>query len=137
MKNIVETATIAGNFSRFIEAVKAVGLVDILTNDDILLTVFVPNDSAFLKLMDGSFEKLMEDKERLRQILKYHMMDGKFFEDDILNLDVLETLEGSEINVDLEDGDVMIDDAMIVRPDVLCTNGIIHVIDRVLIPEEY
>ena len=134
-KNIVDTASAAGSFSTLLAAAQAAGLVDTLKGDG-PLTVFAPTDEAFAALPDGTVESLLkpENKAQLTEILTYHVVAGEVKSTDLSDGMTAATVEGGEITVDLGDS-VMINDATVVTPDVMASNGVIHVIDKVLMPK--
>jgi uncharacterized surface protein with fasciclin (FAS1) repeats len=134
-KDIVDTAVEAGSFSTLVAAVKAAGLVDTLKGDG-PFTVFAPTDEAFAKLPDGTVENLLkpENKDQLVSILTYHVLPGKVMSSDIAGKTLeVETVEGSNLSVDATDG-VNVDNANVVQADVEASNGVIHVIDAVVMP---
>ena len=134
-KTIVETA-VAAKFNTLVAAVKAGGLVEALSGEG-PLTVFAPTDEAFAKLPKGTLEKLLtpEGKEQLVAILKYHVVAGKVPASAVVGLDSAKTLHGSEINIAVTDGGVVLNGkTKVIKTDVMCSNGIIHVIDSVLLP---
>jgi uncharacterized surface protein with fasciclin (FAS1) repeats len=130
--DIVETATKAGNFKTLVTAVQAAGLVDTLKGSG-PFTVFAPNDEAFAKLPKDKLDSLLKDKEVIGKILKYHVVAGKIMAKDVKPGKV-KTVQGSEFNITTEGG-VMIDDAKVVSTDIDTSNGVIHVIDTVLMPK--
>ena len=132
--DIVDTAVEAGSFNTLVAAVKAAGLVEALKGDG-PFTVFAPSDEAFAKLPAGTVESLLkpENIEKLKAILTYHVVSGKILSGDVKPGDV-ETLQGSTLSVTAKNGAVMINQATIVATDVTATNGVIHVIDEVIIP---
>jgi uncharacterized surface protein with fasciclin (FAS1) repeats len=129
---IVETAVAAGSFETLVTAVKAAGLVDVLSGDG-PFTVFAPTDEAFAKLPDGTIEALLADKEKLTAVLTYHVVPGKVMAKDVVKLTSAKTVQGSELTIDTSDG-VRVDGATVIKTDVEASNGVIHVIDTVLIP---
>lgn len=133
MSTIVETAVNAGNFKTLVAAVQAAGLVDTL-NGTGPFTVFAPTDEAFAKLPEGTVESLLEDKEKLTKILTYHVVSGKVMAADVSTMTEAPSLEGGMLKVDTSNG-VMINNAHVVTPDIDCSNGVIHVIDTVLLPQ--
>ena len=122
--DIVDTAVAAGSFDTLVKAVQAAGLVDTLKGDG-PFTVFAPTDEAFAKLPAGTLEALLADKEKLAQILKYHVVPGKLNADKVTSMSKLATVAGSELPVS---------SIKIATTDIVTSNGIIHVIDEVLIP---
>jgi uncharacterized surface protein with fasciclin (FAS1) repeats len=132
-KSIVETAVGNKSFSTLVKALKAASLVEPLQGKG-PFTVFAPTDEAFAKLPEGTLEKLLADKEALTEILKYHVVAGKVTASDVVKLKSAKTLADKEVSIDTEEG-VKINDATVVKADVMCTNGVIHVIDTVLIPK--
>lgn len=135
-KNIVETAVAAGSFETLAAALKAADLVDALTGDG-PFTVFAPTDEAFKKLPEGTVEDLLkpENKEKLRAVLLYHVVPGKAKAETVTSQDVWTTLNGQRIDVATRSGRVMIDNARVAQADVEASNGVIHVIDSVILPE--
>ena len=130
--DIVDTAVAAGSFNTLVKAVQAAGLVDTLKSEG-PFTVFAPTDEAFAKLPAGTLEALLADKEKLTAILTYHVVAGKVMAADVVNLKKAETVEGSKVKINADSG-VMINDATVVKADIETSNGVIHVIDTVLIP---
>ena len=131
-KDIVDTAISAGTFNTLVAAVKAAGLVDTLKGDG-PFTVFAPNDEAFAKLPAGTVEGLLADPTKLAAILTYHVVSGKTVAADV-TAGSLATVQGQSLTVDTSDG-VSINNAKVIAADVMTTNGVIHVIDTVLIPQ--
>ena len=136
-KDIVDTAVAAGKFKTLVAAVKAAGLVDTLKGDG-PFTVLAPTDEAFEKLPKGTLEELLkpENKKKLAAILTYHVLDKKAMAADVVKLDgkKVKTVEGKEIKIEVEGKTVMINDAKVTKTDIVCSNGVIHVIDTVLLP---
>jgi transforming growth factor-beta-induced protein len=135
--DIVDTAVKAGSFKTLAAALKAAGLVDTLKGKG-PFTVFAPTDEAFAKLPAGKIEALLkpENKEKLAAILTYHVVAGKVLAADVVKLKAAETVQGSEVSIKATDGKVMVDNAQVVKADIECGNGVIHVIDTVLLPKE-
>jgi uncharacterized surface protein with fasciclin (FAS1) repeats len=134
-KDVVDTAKQAGSFTTLVTAVKAAGLVQALKGDG-PFTVFAPSDEAFAKLPQGTLEALLkpENKEKLASILTYHVVSGKVMSDDV-KAGRVTTLQGSQLNISAAAGGWMVDQAKIVKTDVTASNGVIHVIDTVIMPE--
>jgi len=132
MKNLVETAIEAGNFKTLVKAVQEAGLVDTLEGEG-PFTVFAPTDEAFAKLPEGTIEDLLNHKDKLTDILTYHVVPEKVMSDAVVNLKTAKTANGKEVSIDSTSG-VKIDKANVVKTDIECSNGVIHVIDTVLIP---
>ena len=132
-KDIVDTAVSAGTFETLVAAVKAAGLVDTLKSDG-PFTVFAPNDEAFAKLPAGTVEGLLKDPKKLAAILTYHVVAGKNVAADVVAAESFETVQGQNLTVDTSDG-VTIGGAKVLTTDVMTSNGVIHVIDTVLIPQ--
>ena len=133
--DIVDTAVKAGSFKTLVAAVKAAGLADTLKGAG-PFTVFAPNDAAFAKLPKGTVEDLLkpENKAKLVSILTYHVVNGKVMSKDIAGKALKEkSVQGSEISIDAKKG-VMIDNATVVKADIVASNGVIHVIDSVIMP---
>jgi uncharacterized surface protein with fasciclin (FAS1) repeats len=135
-KDIIDVAVENGSFTTLVEAIKAAGLVDTLKGDG-PFTVFAPTDEAFAKLPQGTLEMLLlpENKEKLVSVLTYHVVAGKVMAADIMKIDSAATLQGQKIIVNTMDGKVMIDNAEVVIADVQGSNGVIHVIDNVILPK--
>jgi len=132
MKNIVETGKEMGKFNTLIAAVDAAGLTETLSNEG-PFTVFAPNDDAFAKLPEGTVEGLLKDKEKLTAILTYHVVSGKYKASDVMDMKSAKTLQGGELKIDTSNG-VMVNNAKVIQADIMCTNGVCHMIDSVLIP---
>ena len=132
MPDIVDTAINAGSFNTLVTAVTVAGLDTALKGPG-PFTVFAPTDEAFSKLPSGTVESLLEDIPQLRKILEYHVSSGKVTSADVVKLDSATTVEGSTVKIDASNG-VKVNDATVVTPDVEADNGVIHVIDTVLIP---
>jgi len=131
--DIVETAVAADNFTTLVAAVKAAGLVEALKSDG-PFTVFAPTDEAFAELPEGTLEKLLADPEMLAGILKYHVVEGAVNAETAASLDAAQTLNGQSIKITSKDKRVMINDAEVIATDIFCSNGVIHVLDRVILP---
>ena len=134
-RNIVEIASETAGFSTLVAAIQAAGLVDALSAPG-QLTVFAPTDDAFAKLPAGTIDELLkpENKQALIDILTYHVVRGKFESNTVVNLKSARTLNGATLAIKVEDGKVFINDAQVIVVDVRASNGVIHVIDTVLIP---
>src|SRR4028118_1730005 len=132
MADIVDTAVNAGSFNTLVAAVKTAGLVDTLKGPG-PFTVFAPTDDAFAKLPEGTVESLLNDIPQLTKILTYHVVSGKVMAADVVNLTSAKTVEGSEVKIDASNG-VKINDSNVTTADVAADNGVIHIIDSVLLP---
>jgi len=134
-KDIVDTAASAKEFKTLVAAIKAAGLIDTLKGDG-PFTVFAPTDAAFEALPEGTLESLLqpENKQKLVSILTYHVVPGKVLAKDVVKLSSAKTVQGSDIKIEATDGKVQIDNAQVVKADILCKNGVIHVINKVMIP---
>ncbi len=134
-KNILETAVAAGKFKTLAAAIQAAGLTDAL-NGSGPFTVFAPTDEAFAKLPAGTVESLLkpENKEKLQAILKYHVVAAKVMAKDAIAAKTADTLQGGSIRITAENGHVKINDSKVVKADIVASNGVIHVIDAVLLP---
>jgi uncharacterized surface protein with fasciclin (FAS1) repeats len=132
MKNIVEIAVAANQFKTLVTAVKAAGLADTLQGSG-PFTVFAPTDDAFAKLPAGTVEGLLKDLPKLKRVLTYHVVPGKVLAKDVAGLKTAKTVQGGDIRVDANNG-VKINNAKVTQADIEASNGIIHVIDTVLIP---
>ncbi len=136
-KNIVDTAAAAGSFSTLLAAAQAAGLAETLANDG-PFTVFAPTDEAFAALPDGTVETLLkaENKDQLRAILLYHVVPGATYAGDLQGKSLsVETAGGQNLTIDATDGVKVGGDASVVSADVAASNGVIHVIDKVLLPQ--
>ena len=138
MADIVDTAVAAGSFKTLVTAVKAAGLVDTLKGKG-PFTVFAPNDAAFAKLPEGTVEGLLEDIPKLKAVLTYHVVSGKVMAADVVKLKTAKTVQGQEVKIDASKWHLhmnpKINDANVVKADVVADNGVIHVIDKVLLPK--
>ena len=133
MQNIVETAVAAGSFKTLVTAVQVAGLVDTLSGAG-PFTVFAPTDEAFAKIPKETLDAVLADKAKLTAILTYHVVAGKVMASDVMGLTSAKTVQGGEVKIDTSDG-VMINDAKVLQADIECSNGVIHVIDSVLMPK--
>jgi uncharacterized surface protein with fasciclin (FAS1) repeats len=135
-KTIVETAAGIEDFSTLVAAVKAGDLVKTLSGKG-PFTVFAPTNEAFAKLPKGTVEELLkpENKKKLIAILTYHVVPGKVLAADVVKIKEAKTAQGGKVAVTVKDDEVMINDAKVVKTDVECSNGVIHVIDSVLMPK--
>jgi transforming growth factor-beta-induced protein len=131
-QDIVTTAVAAGSFKTLVAAVQAAGLADLLKSEG-PFTVFAPTDEAFAKLPPGTVEALLKDQAKLRTILTYHVVPGRVLAADVVKLKEAKTAEGRSVAIEAKDG-VKVGGAKVVKTDILCTNGVIHVIDSVLLP---
>lgn len=132
LADIVDTAVSAGSFTTLVAAVTAAGLVDTLKGAG-PFTVFAPTDEAFAKLPAGTVEALLKDIPKLTKILTYHVVSGKVMAADVVKLKSAKTVEGSEVKIDASSG-VKINDSTVTTADVVADNGVIHIIDSVLLP---
>ncbi|MDZ8050170.1 MAG: fasciclin domain-containing protein [Aulosira sp. ZfuVER01] len=133
MADLVETAINAGNFTILVKAVQAVGLTEVLKRPG-SLTVFAPTDDAFAKLPEGSLDSLLQDIPKLKKIVTYHVASGDVRSDDLIQIKEAETLEGSILAIESANGAIKVNDANVIQTDILTDNGVIHVIDTVLVP---
>ena len=131
---IVDIAVADGNFETLVAALQAAGLDEALAGDG-PFTVFAPTDEAFAKLPEGTIEALLADTDTLTKILTYHVVPGKVMASDVVSLDSAETVAGMPLKIKVKDGKVKVGDAMVVTTDIRASNGVIHVIDSVLIPQ--
>ena len=132
--DIVDTAIAAGDFSTLVAAVKAAGLVDVLKGEG-PFTVFAPTDAAFAKLPAGTLDALLKDKAALASILTYHVVPGRVLAADVVKIDSAKTVQGQSIAVESSKRGVKVDGANVVATDVIASNGVIHVIDSVILPD--
>ena len=135
--DIVETAVEAGSFKTLVAAVKAADLVSVLKSEG-PFTVFAPTDEAFAKLPAGTVESLLkeENRDQLVAILTYHVVPGKVMASDVVKIDEAATVQGQKISIAVKDGIVSVDGAKVVKTDIETSNGIIHVIDSVIMPKK-
>jgi uncharacterized surface protein with fasciclin (FAS1) repeats len=136
-KNLVEVAVEAGSFTTLVRAVEAAGLVEVLQGEG-PFTVFAPTDEAFAALPAGVLEGLLEDREKLAAVLTYHVVAGRLTAADVVRggSSRPESVQGQRLTVTVTDGKVQVDGANVVATDVMASNGVIHVIDRVILPAE-
>jgi uncharacterized surface protein with fasciclin (FAS1) repeats len=134
-KDIVEIAASAGSFNTLVAAVKAAGLVDTLKGNG-PFTVFAPTDEAFAKLPGGTVENLLkpENKDKLTAVLTYHVVPGRVTAGEVVNLSSAKTVNGRALRINTKDGKVMVDNARVTATDIIASNGVIHVIDSVVLP---
>jgi uncharacterized surface protein with fasciclin (FAS1) repeats len=130
--DIVDTAVEAGSFTTLVAAVQAAGLVETLKGTG-PFTVFAPTDEAFAKLPQGTIDALLNDIPQLKKILTYHVVAGNVMAADVVKIKSATTVEGSELKIDASSG-VKINDSTVITPDVAADNGVIHIIDTVLMP---
>jgi uncharacterized surface protein with fasciclin (FAS1) repeats len=135
-QDIVDTAVAAGSFNTLATALKAAGLVDTLKGKG-PFTVFAPTDEAFAKLPAGTIEDLLkpENKAKLVSILTYHVVPGAVSSGEVVKMTSAKTVQGQSVKISSKDGGVMIDGAKVVKADVKASNGVIHVIDSVILPQ--
>lgn len=136
-KDIVDTAVAAGNFKTLAAALDAAGLVATLKGEG-PFTVFAPTDEAFAQLPAGTVEDLLkpENKEKLTAVLTYHVVPGKVMAADVTKLDEADTVYGKAIDIEVEGGAVKVNDANVTAADIEASNGVIHVIDKVIMPPQ-
>lgn len=132
-KDIVDTAVAAGSFKTLAAALQAAGLVETLKGKG-PFTVFAPTDEAFAKLPAGTVEALLKDKAKLTQILLYHVVPGNVMAKDVVKLKSAKTAQGTAVKINVSGGKVMVDNANVVKTDIATSNGVIHVIDSVILP---
>jgi uncharacterized surface protein with fasciclin (FAS1) repeats len=132
-KDIVDTAIAANQFKTLVAAVKAADLVETLKGKG-PFTVFAPTDEAFAKLPKEKLDALLKDKKALAGILTYHVVPGKVMAADVVKLSSAKTVQGQPINIQVKDGKVTINGANVIKTDIECHNGVIHVIDAVILP---
>lgn len=134
-KDIVATAAANDDFSTLVTAVKAAGLVGVLKQKG-PYTVFAPTNEAFAALPDGTLDMLLmpENKDKLKKVLTYHVVSGKVTAKQAMSLNSAGTVEGSNITLMTTGGKVMVNDATVIKADVMTSNGVIHVIDKVILP---
>jgi len=135
-QDIVDTAVAAGSFKTLAAALQAAGLVDTLKSKG-PFTVFAPTDEAFSKLPAGTVESLLkpENKEKLVAILTYHVVPGKVLAAQVTKMSAAKTVNGQSLAISVNGGTVMVDNAKVIQTDIICSNGVIHVIDSVVLPK--
>jgi uncharacterized surface protein with fasciclin (FAS1) repeats len=131
--DIVDTASAAGQFGTLLTAATKAGLVETLKGDG-PLTVFAPTDQAFARVPKATLDALLQDKAKLREVLLYHVVPGRVMAADVVKLDSAKTVQGEPVAIKTQGGKVMVNNAEVVKPDIKASNGIIHVIDAVLLP---
>jgi uncharacterized surface protein with fasciclin (FAS1) repeats len=136
LNDIVDTAIAAGNFNTLVAAVQAAGLEDTLRGAG-PFTVFAPTDAAFANLPAGTLDALLlpENQAQLQNILLYHVVSGEFKAADVVQRTSLTTVQGQDVTITVTNGNVMIDNANVTTTDIICSNGVIHVIDAVILPQ--
>jgi len=132
MANIVQTAIAAGSFNTLVQAVEAAGLVQTLSSEG-PFTVFAPTDEAFAKLPKGTLDLLLADADKLAAVLTYHVVPGRVTAADVAKLTRAKTVQGQEVKINVNGG-VKVDSANVIKADVMADNGVIHVIDQVILP---
>jgi uncharacterized surface protein with fasciclin (FAS1) repeats len=133
-KDLVDTAVAAGQFTTLAKALGAADLVSTLKGKG-PFTVFAPTDEAFAKLPAGTLDALLKDKAKLKAVLTYHVVAGKVLAADVVKLKAATTVQGGAVKIATGSGSVKVDDANVVKTDILASNGVIHVIDTVLLPK--
>jgi uncharacterized surface protein with fasciclin (FAS1) repeats len=133
-KDIISIALEAGSFKTLATALTEANLVETLQGDG-PFTVFAPTDEAFAKLPEGTVERLLKDKDALTKILLYHVVSGNVTSDEVIKLNSATTLAKSDVKIKVEDGKVFINNSQVTTADIIASNGVIHIIDTVLIPE--
>ncbi|NNL68197.1 MAG: fasciclin domain-containing protein [Myxococcales bacterium] len=131
--DVVDMAIAAGSFDTLVAAVQAAGLVETLKGEG-PFTVFAPTDEAFAKIPKADLDALLADEEQLRAVLTYHVVPGKVLAADVVALETARTVQGQSITIDTSDG-VRVDAARVVQTDIEASNGVIHVIDTVILPK--
>lgn len=138
MTDIVDTAIAAGSFTTLVKAVQAAGLVETLKGKG-PFTVFAPTDDAFAKLPEGTVEGLLKDIPKLKSVLTYHVVPGKVMAAEVAKMSTAKTVQGQSIRIDAAkwrlDKNVKVNDANVVKADIAADNGVIHVIDKVILPK--
>lgn len=133
MDNIFETAKNNGNFTTLVKAIQVAGMEDTLRTGG-PFTCLAPTDEAFSDLPKGTVEGLLQDRDKLATILKFHTLNGKVMSNDLKGKEQAKTLSGEAVKVDSSEG-LKVGEAMVVQPDIEASNGVIHVLDKVLIPQ--
>ena len=135
MKDIVDTAIEAEGFNTLVTAIQEAGLVEALKGEG-PYTVFAPTDQAFSELPEGTLDNLLENPDQLKNVLLFHVVNGKVMAEDVVTMDgaMVDTLLGEQVEINIEDGNVYINDSQVTVTDIEASNGVIHVIDTVLVP---
>jgi transforming growth factor-beta-induced protein len=133
--DIVQVASQDERFSTLVQALQEAGLADTLKGKG-PFTVLAPTNTAFDKLPRGTMDDLLGDVPRLKRILLYHVIDGRAMSSDVAKMQSAKTMQGSEVRISAQGGRVMINDAQVIQPDIETSNGVIHVIDSVLMPPQ-
>ncbi|MDZ8227965.1 MULTISPECIES: fasciclin domain-containing protein [unclassified Nostoc] len=133
MADLVETAINAGNFNTLVKAAEAANLIETLKNPG-SFTLFAPTDEAFANLPEGTLESLLQDIPKLQKIVAYHVASGDVRSDDLVQINEAQTLEGSIVAIESADGKFKVNNANVIKTDILTDNGVIHIIDAVLMP---
>ncbi|MBW4453339.1 MAG: fasciclin domain-containing protein [Nostoc indistinguendum CM1-VF10] len=133
MADLVETAINAGNFNTLVKAAEAANLIEMLKSPG-SFTLFAPTDEAFANLPEGTLDSLLQDIPKLKKIVAYHVASGDVRSDDLVQINEAETFEGSIVAIESADGKIKVNNANVIKTDILTDNGVIHVIDAVLIP---
>jgi uncharacterized surface protein with fasciclin (FAS1) repeats len=132
-KDIVDTAVQAGSFNTLAKALQAADLVSTLKGNG-PYTVFAPTDEAFAKLPEGALQNLLDNPEQLKKVLLLHVVPGKVMAADVMKLDTTKTAEGSDLSIEVRSNKVMVNDSTLTKTDIVASNGVIHVIDSVILP---
>lgn len=132
-EDIVEVARAAGSFNTLLAAVEAAGLVDVLKGEG-PFTVFAPTDEAFAKIPEADLNALLNDREALESVLLYHVVPGAVMASDVVEMSMAETANGASLTIAVKEDRVMVDDATVISTDIEASNGVIHVIDTVIMP---
>ncbi|MEH2141790.1 fasciclin domain-containing protein [Nostoc sp.] len=133
MADLLETAVNAGNFNTLVKAAKAANLIEILKSPG-SFTLFAPTDEAFANLPEGTLDSLLQDIPKLKKIVAYHIASGDVRSDDLIQINEAATLEGSIVAIESADGKFKVNNANVLKTDILTDNGVIHIIDAVLMP---
>ncbi len=133
--DVVETAVAAGQFKTLVKAVQAAGLTDTLQGEG-PFTVFAPTDEAFAAIPEAKLKALLADKKALTAVLTYHVVPGQVMARDVVKLDSAKTVQGQSVTIQTQGGQVRVNNASVIKTDIVCSNGVIHVIDAVLLPPE-
>src|SRR5580704_3913651 len=134
-KNAIDTAIVAGNFTTLVAAIKTAGLTDKLTGKG-PFTVFAPTDEAFKKLPPGAYDALLKDSARLKALLNYHVVPGYFISGDVKPGEVM-TLQGTTLIAAVSPSELRVNGARVVRADIAATNGVVHIIDAIILPKNW
>ncbi len=133
--DIVTTAIKSGSFETLVNAIKVADLIETLQGEG-PFTVFAPTDEAFAKLPESAIASLLEDKKQLQAVLTYHVVPGAMLAADVVTMDSATTVNGQPVTIKVDEKTVLVNGAKVIATDIICSNGVIHVVDQVILPEK-